>query len=207
MEQTKFAQTLTQRDFELLTQGQQSGFVAAYHTYADDVYSLCFHLVCDEEIATELLHLIFSHLLKQLCSIKLRQDLGPWLEESTLDACRAYFKLAEQAQQAQLNKQIKRKTTGASAFPSPSAQQGVGSDTPTNALTNPIIHSEISADLLSQITPSQRALVYLHAAQNIKHKDVIKKIVLTAGVNKPVNATFYSTAIRQCRTWLARVIK
>ncbi|REL28333.1 sigma-70 family RNA polymerase sigma factor [Thalassotalea euphylliae] len=205
MEQARFAQTLTQHDFELLAHGKQSGFVAAYKIYADDVYSLCFHLVCDEEIATELLHLVFSHLLKQLCSIKLRQDLGPWLEEITLTACRAYFKLAEYAQQAKLEKQVKRKATG--ALNPNTVQQSTSVAKPTNSLTDSLTNPVLSSEALSQITPSQRAMVYLHAAQNIKQKAVIKKIVLTADANMPAYASFYRAAIRQCRTWLTRVIK
>ncbi|WP_448553503.1 hypothetical protein [Thalassotalea montiporae] len=191
MEQPRFAHSLTQRDFELLIQGKQSGFMAAYQHYADDVYSICLHLVCDEEIAAELLRLVFAHFLKQLRYIKLPQDVGPWLEDCSVKACRHYFVLAEQARQhrnARSNHNARNTHQG--NLRSASAEE----------------HS-VNNRLLEEISPTQRAMVYSHSAQNIKQKSVIKKINLSLENEAKNQFLFDLISLQSIRNWFSKVCK
>ncbi|REL31701.1 hypothetical protein [Thalassotalea euphylliae] len=191
MEQPRFAHSLALHDFELLIQGKQSGFMAAYQHYADDVYSICLHLVCDEEIAAELLRLVFAHFLKQLRYIKLPQDVGPWLEDCSVKACRHYFVLAEQARQHR-NARSNHNTrdTHQGNFRSESAEE----------------HS-VNNRLLEEISPTQRAMVYSHSAQNIKQKSVIKKINLSLENEAKNQFLFDLISLQGIRNWFSKVCK
>ena len=200
MAQLRFSHSLAPNDFELLIQGKQSGFMAVYHHYADDVYSMCLHLVCDEDIASELLRLVFNHFLKQLKHFNLPQEVAPWLADCSVKVCRLYFELAEQANQQHRRSSNQHKKLSETSISNKAENEA------NNAANNAAINA-VNLRLLKEITPSQRAMVYSHSAQNIKHKNVINKINLDVTRDMQTQALFKGKLFSRIRVWLSSVFK
>ncbi|WP_448213623.1 RNA polymerase sigma factor [Colwellia sp. MEBiC06753] len=163
MNKQGFDQALSQQDFSLLQKGKQKGFAAAYQLYADYVYSLTLYLVCDEEIARDLLQLTFEHLITHREELADGLVVGHWLKNCTIDACKKYFKQVQSDP----------------AFTKKHGQFLDDADT-TNLDVTVSQPSELATtELINQLPLAQRTMVYMHTVQNMKHRDIAKKLTLS----------------------------
>ena len=187
MNKQGFGQVLSPMEFTMLQKGKQGGFVAAYQLYADHVYSLSFHLVCDEEIAADILQSVFETLLNKAHTIREIDKLGAWIKTCAVNACMEYFRRVKKEREY-INKQ-KEQTDNNHVLSQPSED-----------LASCNYQSSEVAQLISQLPVAQRSIVYLHAVQNLKHRDIAKNI----GVNEDNSRQSYRRALKQLKAWLTR---
>lgn len=82
---------MSESDFALLKKGIQKGFNSAYRLYADQVYSLCLHIVGDEDVSSTLLQATFDTLLKQHTRLDTANTFAFWLRECAINLCSDYI--------------------------------------------------------------------------------------------------------------------
>jgi len=147
MRKDGFCQQLGKNWFKLLISVRQADFTSAYELHADNVYSLCLYLVCDEEVANDITQRIFDYLLKSSKHLARKDELGSYLEVLTISACMEYFRQVQEVQRAQ------------------------------GEYINPYDNKQ-TRELLSKLPDSQRAMIYLHATQNMKNRSIAKSLKL-----------------------------
>ncbi|NMP31884.1 sigma-70 family RNA polymerase sigma factor [Thalassotalea sp. M1531] len=181
MSKQGFGQQLSEQDFILLQKGKQNGFVAAYKMYADHVYSLSLHLVCDEEIAADILQTIFENLIQKKKQLKGADSLGAWLKRCTINACMEYFR------------RVKREHSFRSL-------EGEAVNVADEIANNSTYQESEVAQLINQLPEAQRSIVYLHAVQNMKHREIAKSL----NVNEDASRQSYRRAIQKLKSWLTK---
>ncbi|WP_286263286.1 RNA polymerase sigma factor [Thalassotalea atypica] len=181
MSKQGFGQALTRQEFTMLQKGKHSGFDAAYHLYADHVYSLSLHLVCDEQQAADILQQVFEILLRKRASIKQPDALGSWLKRCTINECTDYFR--------RINKESSYQSTV-------DVQQAASSLLDEQAS----IDDTKTAQLINELPVAQRSIVYLHTVQNLKHKEIAQQL----GVKDTSVRQNYRRALSKLKKWLTR---
>ena len=184
MNKQGFEQQLSEQDFALLLQGKQGGFAAAYRCYADHVYSLSLHIVCDEEIASDMLQTIFEYLIKNRKRVDSCDSLGPWLKRCTINACMEYFRLVRKEQAF-----VKKHSDGTDILAEPTKR--------LDEQSLPYQDSEV-AKLINQLPEAQRSMVYLHTVQNMKHREVVKNLK----VNESSSGQSSQRVLQRLKSWL-----
>ncbi|MEW6982416.1 RNA polymerase sigma factor [Colwelliaceae bacterium 6471] len=184
MNQKGFGQAISLFDFVALKKGRHDGFNAAYHTYADHVYSLSLHIIGNEQAASDVLQTVFETLLVKSSSLNSAETLGGWLKQSTINACMGYFRR---------NKHEKIKFEE-------------NTDMLIEALTdnyeklNEKDNMTISS-LLETLPVLQRSIIYAYAVQDLRHKEVAS----TIGINEAYSRQVYKRAITQLRVLFEKV--
>lgn len=136
-----FEQQLPHQVFALLQSSKQSAFNDTYSMYADHVYSLSFHLVCDESLARDIMQSVFESLLVESQELSSPEQLGIWLKQKTINICQHYFKQVINPTNCQ-------------------QQNPVIAQSSQNCLNARI----------EDLSETQRSIVYLHKVQNLKPK-------------------------------------
>jgi RNA polymerase sigma-70 factor (ECF subfamily) len=184
MSKKGFGKTLSEFDFVALKKGKHNGFNAAYHLYADHVYSLARHIVGNEQTAADLLQVVFETLLKKAAKLQDVNTLGPWLKQCTVNACMGYFRKIKQE-----NLFIKNSIPG-------NSEEFESIDTNEDSLTP----SQVT-DMLNKLPSTSRSVVYLHTVQGLKHSEIAPSL----GINESNSRQLYSRALKQMKTWFNKV--
>jgi len=184
MSKQGFGKTMSEFDFVALKKGKHNGFNAAYHLYADHVYSLARHIAGNEQVAADLLQIVFETLLKKSAKLQDVNTLGPWLKQCTINACMGYFRKIKQE-----NLFIKN------SISSDSADIGY-TDTNDSSLAPPQV-----TDMLNKLPSTSRTVVYLHAVQGLKHSEIAPSL----GINESNSRQLYSRALKQMKAWFNKV--
>ena len=183
MNKQGFGQQLKPHEFTMLRKKQHSGFNAAYKLYADYVYSLSLHIVCDEEQAADILQQVFEKLLVKSSSIKQKETLGAWLKTCTINECTEYFRRLRKAQGYQLEASLNE----------------LESET-LEVQHQQVLEQEKTAKLINELPVTQRSIVYLHAVQNLKHREIAKSV----GAQEDSIRQTYRRALNTLKKWLTR---
>ncbi len=181
MNKQGFGQQLNQQEFTMLQNKQHSGFNAAYQLYADYVYSLSLHIVCNEQQAADILQQVFEKLLIKSSAIKQKETLGAWLKTCTINECTEYFRKIKKEQHYQATVSVNEMATRTLE------QQHELDQNKTEQLIN-------------ELPVTQRSIVYLHAIQNLKHREIAKNM----GAHEDSIRQSYRRAINTLKKWLAR---
>ncbi len=177
-----FGQVLSEIDFIALKKGKHFGFNAAYKLYADHVYSLCFHLVGNEQTSSDLLQVVFETLLNKSSKLQGSETFGPWLKKCSVNACMTYFRE---------NKRDK-----------------IFSNSPLHVVEHPIEQDytidECSdttlKDALGGLPSTSRSVVYLHTVKDLKHNEIAPSL----GIKESNSRKLYSRALTQMRSCLKK---
>lgn len=181
MNKQGFGQQLNQYEFTMLKKKQHSGFNAAYQLYADHVYSLSLHIVCDEQQALDILQQVFEKLLVKSSSIQQVETLGGWLKTCTINECTEYFRKIRKEQHYRNTVEIDELTTQ-----SLEEQHEKTLDK--------------TAKLINELPVAQRSIVYLHAVQNLKHREISASI----DVKEETVRQSYKRALDTLKRWIGR---
>ncbi|NQZ80317.1 MAG: RNA polymerase sigma factor [Colwellia sp.] len=177
-----FGQVLSEIDFIALKKGKHYGFNAAYKLYADHVYSLCFHIVGNEQVSSDLLQAVFETLLNKSSKLQGAETFGPWLKKCSVNACMNYFR------------QTKRDNI---FFNSPlhvvnnSAEQQYARDESSDVTVN---------SALEQLSSTSRSVVYLHTVKDLKHSEIAPNL----GIEESNSRQLYRRALKQMRSCLKK---
>ena len=183
MNKQGFGQQLKQHEFTMLQKKQHSGFNAAYQLYADYVYSLSLHIVCDEQQAADILQQVFEKLLVKSSSIKQKETLGAWLKTCTINECTEYFRKIKK-------EQVYQETT-----------RQFDADSETLEMQHQKTQEQDkTAQLINDLPVTQRSIVYLHAVQNLKHREIAQSI----GAQEDSIRQSYRRALNTLKKWLVR---
>ncbi len=195
MNKQGFGKTLSELDFVALKRGKHQGFNAAYQLYADHVYSLCVHILGNEQTAADIMQTVFETLLIKSSTLQKRESLGSWLKQCSINACMGYFRQIKQEhlffEQDTTSLSVGEKSNNAEHYTS---DEEVVKNSTHNAESLPI------NSLLKKLPTTQRSVVYLHAAQGLKHNEIAPSL----GIEESNSRQLYSRAIKQLRLWLGK---
>lgn len=176
-----FGQVLSEADFLSLKSGQHKGFNAAYSLYSDHVFSLCLHLVNNEQLAADLLQDVFETLLVKCDKLNNRLTLGGWLKKSSINACLMTFR-KNKLENTLLNKMNEEITYSVEK-----------SEINEHITYGPLNRSLNKLPLLS------RAVIYLFAIKDLKHSEIAPQLEIKESSSRQI----YHRALKQLRNWLS----
>lgn len=180
MSKQGFGKTLSEIEFVALKKGKHHGFDAAYKLYADHVYSLCIHILGNEQTAADVMQTVFEILLNKSSSLQSHTTLGPWLKQCSINACMGYFR------------QIKQESLFLNH------PMNVASETTDIDETND--DELVSMAMMNKLPTVSRSVVYSHAVQGLKHSEIAP----TLGIKESNSRQLYSRAMKQLRSWLGK---
>ena len=180
MSKQGFGKTLSELDFVALKRGKHQGFNAAYQLYADHVYSLCIHILSDEQTAADIMQTVFETLLIKSSTIQKNESLGAWLKQCSVNACMGYFR--KKKQETLFFESVKNQ------FDDSYDEKNLENDT-----------SQVN-NLLKKLPSTSRSVVYLHAAQGLKHNEIAPNL----GIEESNSRQLYSRALKQLKSWLGK---
>lgn len=201
MNKQGFGKTLSELDFVALKRGKHHGFNAAYQLYADHVYSLCVHILGNEQTAADIMQTVFETLLIKSSSLQKCESLGAWLKQCSINACMGYFR---QIKQEHLFFEHNTSTLSV-AGKSDSCENAnfvIDNSFEENSISNNVNNENAIPinSLLKRLPTTARSVVYLHAAQGLKHNEIAPSL----DIEESNSRQLYSRAIKQLRLWIGK---
>ena len=173
-----FNKAMSEFDFASLKKGKHKGFNAAYSLYADHVYSLCFHIVGNEQVSADILQTVFETVLNKHRSLKSVESFGFWLRKCAINECMKYFR------------QTKRDNI---FLNNPLHKDREAHETEQENKAN-------VDSALKDLPSLSRSVVYLHTVKDLKHSEIAPNL----GIKEANSRKVHSRAIKQMRSILKK---